>query len=593
ASGTYSGLISAVDSKVKQLVVDSDIATQTLNLTYTGVNKKTEEITDKETGEKSEKVSWSVAPPAFDSVVLKNGALDVAVSTFTVDSGNRYWYNALGGAALTNEGNNRLDFTLDRSLDSNASDDVAVGFANKLNLNSGFLTLGANGADVEYGGTTTGAGGLRVDVGSGSTFNLVGAFGHAFTDLASGTLDVSKSSAKQVYVGGLSSSGSDVAVVAGSKDLAVDFADADLTYTGKIVGSDEKGATIFKAGTGSWTLNLADDSNVESVSVIGGAFSLGANHYDQATGFQINVGQGGTFKLADPNGATVELDAFFADQKGGGIEIGEKNVVKLSSKNTSTKLAANLRGAGTLELANVAGEDGSVKTWSLAGDNSAWSGTVSVTETGAKLALDSENATTQNSAIVLGADATLTANATNRLGTLTLGGSTVAQVAANRSLYVDKLDGGANPLEIGGAGMFVLNGAGAAADFTGATTVAGGTFVVGGNNVAEGREATTLKDGGTIVYDYANEKAAKSGSLGSLWGAELKVDGQGGLTIANASAPVDVTDAITFVGAEKNVFTLDVSSPLVYVKSAISGDGTLAKTGVGTAVLAGTDAVSG
>ena len=33
-------------TKVKQLVVDSDIATQTLNLTYTGVNKKTEEITD-------------------------------------------------------------------------------------------------------------------------------------------------------------------------------------------------------------------------------------------------------------------------------------------------------------------------------------------------------------------------------------------------------------------------------------------------------------------------------------------------------------------------------------------------------------------
>ena len=593
ASATYSGLISAVDSKVKQLVVDSDIATQTLNLTYTGVNKKTEEITDKETGEKSEKVSWTVAPPALDSVVLKNGALDVAVSTFTVDSGNRYWYNALGGAALTNEGNNRLDFTLDRSLDSNASDDVAVGFANKMNLNSGFLTLGANGADVEYGGTTTGAGGLRVDVGSGSTFNLAGAFGHAFTDLASGTLDVSKAAPKQVYLGGLSSSGSDVAVVAGSKDLAVDFADADLTYAGKIVGSDEKGATIYKAGTGSWTMNLTDGSDVESVSIIGGAFSLGANHYDAATGFQINVGQGGTFKLADPNGATVELDKFFADQKGGAIEIGANNVVKLSNKNTSTKLAANLRGAGTLELANVAGEDGSVQTWSLAGNNSAWSGTVSATETGAKLALDSENATTKDSAIVLGADATLTANATNRVGTLTLGGSTLAQVAAKRSLYVDKLDGGANPLEIGGKGSFVLNGAGAAADFTGATTVAGGTLVVGGNNVADGREATTLKDGGTIIYDYANEKAAKSGSLGSLWGAELKIDGQGGLKIANASTAVDVTDAITFVGAEKNVFTLDVSSPLVYVKSAISGDGTLAKTGVGTAVLAGTDAVSG
>ncbi|MBQ6828564.1 MAG: hypothetical protein IJO46_11175, partial [Thermoguttaceae bacterium] len=176
---------------------------------------------------------------------------------------------------------------------------------------------------------------------------------------------------------------------------------------------------------------------------------------------------------------------------------------------------------------------------------------------------------------------------------MTLGGSTVAQVAAKRSLYVDKLDGGANPLEIGGKGTFVLNGAGAAADFTGATTVAGGTLVVGGNNVAQGREATTLKDGGTIIYDYANEKAAKSAALGSLWGAELKVDGQGGLTIANASAPVDVVDAISFVGAENNVLTLDASSPLVYVKSAISGDGTLKKTGYGTAVLAGTDAVSG
>lgn len=593
ASATYSGLISASGSKAKQLVVDSDIATQTLNLTYTGVNKKTEEVVDPETGEKTEKNSWSVAPPALDSVVLKNGTLDVTVSTFKTDSGRRYGYSAIGTATLTNEGNNRLDLTLDRSLDSDAAADVAARISNKLILNSGYLTVGGNGSDVEYAGTTVGAGGLRVDVGSGQTFQLTGAFGHALTDVASGTLDVSKSSAKQVYLGGLSSSGNDVAVVAGSRDLAVDFADADLTYTGKIVGSEEKGATIYKAGNGSWTMNLTDGSNVESVSILGGAFSLGANHYDQATGFQINVARGGTFKLADPNGATVELDAFFADQKGGGIEIGEKNVVKLSNKNASTKLAANLRGAGTLEFANVANEDGSVKTWSLAGNNSAWSGTVSATEAGAKLALDAENATTKDSAIVLGADATLTANATNRLGTLTLGGATLAQVAANRSLYVDKLDGGANPLEIGGKGMFVLNGAGAAADFTGATTVAGGTLVVGGNNVAEGRSATTLKDGGTIVYDYSNEKAAKSASLGSLWGAELKVDGQGGLTIANASAPVDVTDAISFVGAENNVFTLDASSPLVYVKSAISGDGTFKKVGYGTAVLAGTDAVSG
>ncbi|MBQ8364143.1 MAG: autotransporter-associated beta strand repeat-containing protein, partial [Thermoguttaceae bacterium] len=435
ASATLSGLISASDSKAKQLVVDSDVATQTLNLTYTGVKKKTEEITDPETGEKSEKNSWSVAPPALDSVVLKNGTLDVAVSTFKTDSGARYWYNALGSAALTNDGNNRLDFTLDRSLDSDASADVAVGFANKMNLQSGFLTVGGNGANVEYGGTTVGAGGLRVDVGSGQTFKLTGGFGHAFTDLASGTLDVSNAAPKQVYLGGLSSSASDVAVVAGNKDLAVDFADADLTYSGKIVGSEEKGATIYKAGTGSWTLNLTDDSDVENVSIIGGAFSLGSNRYDKATEFEISVGQGGTFKLADPNGATVELDKFFADQKGGGIEIGENNVVKLSNKNTSTKLAANLRGAGTLELANVADEDGSVKTWSLAGNNSAWSGTVSATETGAKLSLDSENATTKDSAIVLGADATLTANATNRLGTLTLGGSTLAQVAAKRSLY--------------------------------------------------------------------------------------------------------------------------------------------------------------
>ncbi|MBQ6828566.1 MAG: hypothetical protein IJO46_11185, partial [Thermoguttaceae bacterium] len=258
----------------------------------------------------------------------------VAVSTFKVESGNRYWYNALGSAALTNDGNNRLDFTLDRSLDSDASADVAVGFANKMNLNSGFLTVSGNGANVEYGGTTVGAGGLRVDVGSGQTFKLTGGFGHAFTDLASGTLDVSKSSATQVKLGGLSSSGEGVAVVAGSKDLAVDFADADLTYSGQIVGSEEKGATIYKAGTGSWTLNLTDGSNVESVSVLGGAFSLGANHYDAATGFKIYVDRGGTFKLADPNGATVELDNFFAEQKTGAIEIGANNVVKLSSQNT-------------------------------------------------------------------------------------------------------------------------------------------------------------------------------------------------------------------------------------------------------------------
>ena len=594
ASATYSGLISASDSKAKELVVESDVATQTLNLTYTGVAKKTEEITDAETGEKSEKNAWTVAPPALDSVVLKNGTLDVAVSTFKTDAGVRHWYNALGGAALTNDGNNRLDLTLDRSLDSDASADVAVGFANKMILNSGFLTVGGNGSNVEYGGTTSGLGGLRVDVGSGQTFKLTGAFGHAFTDMASGTLDVSKSSATQVFLGGLSSSGDDVAVVAGSKDLAVDFADADLTYSGKIVGSDEKGATIYKAGTGSWTLNLTDDSNVENVSILDGAFSLGANHYDAATGFKIYVDRGGTFKLADPNGATVELDNFFAEQKTGAIEIGENNVVKLSNKNTSTKLAANLRGAGTLELANVAGEDGSVETWSLAGNNSAWSGTVSATENGAKLALDSENATTKDSTIVLGDGATLNANATNRLGTLTLGGSTVAQVAAKRSLYVDKLDGGANPLEIGGAGMFVLNGADAAADFTGATTVAGGTFVVGGNNVAQGREATTLKDGGTIIYDYANEKLADGDdAFGSLWGAELQVDGAGGLTIANASEAVKVVDAISFVGDQTGLLTLTVDSPLVYVESAISGDGVLAKSGAGTAVLAGTDAVSG
>lgn len=597
-NGALNGKISADAEKpgTKRLEVAMSGPASTLKLTNTGVTKSIDE--------KSGETIWtyrSADANDLDEIVLSSGTLELASSSFENADGTRFWYNAVGNAALTNQGDNRLTFALDAD-----KADASLYFANALNLTSGVLTVDGGGANVEYGGKTNGAGGLRIDVGSGKTFALIGTFGHAATDLASGTLDVSKANGQTIALGALSSSASDVAILAGEKALSVGFDGSDATFVGKIVGEGD-GTTITKTGTGAWTASFLDGSNVKKIAVDGGAFSLGSEHYGKATDVEIALGSGGTFRLNDENGGTLILDNFNAATSGSAIEIGEKNTLKLSNKNAQTKIAANLSGKGTLALANVVVEEGEgenktekVVDWTIFGDNSNWAGTIEATETGAKLSLASTKATSQNSAITLGDSAVLNVLESNALGTLTFGEDALVGLASGRKLTVDKLIGGSNALKIDvGAnasgirvGELVLNGPGAASEWTGAATVSGGaTLTVVGDNRAPGREATTLTGGGTLYLDYSKEDK-ENGVFESLWGADLNVQGSGVFSVADAKKEVSLNENIVFDAETKdNKLTFSTSNADVVWRGSVAGDGTIVKTGTGTLKLDGTSAI--
>ncbi len=607
SSGTLSGRLSANNSNANEIVLRLDEG-EALTLTNTSV------VTDDE-GTHSNGLGNSVY-----SYRLESGDLIAKVDSFATEVGDlalRYWYSSIGNASITNAGDNKLTFLLNTD-----DSDGGLKFSNNMVMESGWLTLSETILDgdvshvgsVYYGGSTSGNGGFRVDVGNGTTVFASGSFGHGYTDIASGTFDVSHSSDNTVFLGGLSSDGNGTLAV-GSKTINVGFNNADLTFDGRIV-ADEEGANIIKTGNGSWTLNLMDDSNVKSIDIASGSFSLGENHLDgglfQNNDMEIRIGSNGAFKHVTEDGSLLVLDSLNASTSGGSIVLGDEDELLLSSRNTSSKIAANLAGKGWLFLENLSSDGETVDAWEFSGNNSAWGGVIAAFDNGAKITLNSSNAASSSSSVNFGALGNMNVNASTRLGNLDFDNNLNLNIASGKTFSIDKgltsnirwLDD--STLKIDGGGTMILeNNSGKS--YYGATDITGNsTLIVKGDNTADTeygayRRPTTLSDGGTIVLDYSGE--GRDGKWSSLWNSVYNINGNGGITVYDVlklaqneygqlsyfAGVVDFADDINFTGEGDNQLNFRVDNEYATVKlhSEINGNGELLKTGAGTLVLEG------
>lgn len=602
-SGTLSGQLTSSNSSANLIELRLNEG-DTLTVANTGVTR-------------DEEGNVTVANSnAIYAYALKTGNLTARVSSYstTTDSATlRYWNSAIGNASLTNDGDNTLSFLLD-------TDNVADGlkFANNLILNSGELTIGQTLVDgdvtqvnkINYAGNTIGDGGLVIDIGDGATLYATGSLNHATTTVKSGVLNVAGSSDANVNLGKLSAEGGSVDVA--SKNLVVDFDDGESVFNGRIVGD---GTTVYKDGTGAWTLNLTNDSNVSSIQIVAGTFSLGENHLDgglyQSNDFEMELWSAGRFLLSTTNGSTLVLNNFIASSEGSVLEIGKNDELVLSGENSSTEISANLVGSGWLFLENVVGASGEVAPWVLNGDNSGWNGAIAAYDNQAKLTLASQNAASSNSTINFGAYGTLNVNESTSLGSLDFDNNLTINALAGKTLALNGLTSSVqwlddSALTIDGGGSVALS-SGAAKPYYGETVVTNGSsLVLCGDNTAGSeygayRRATTLTNGGALVLDYSSQGA--DGTWGSLWGSDVNIIGDGIIAIQDVlkllpdengnysyySGVVKLDDAINFVGEENNELTLQVGNSYATVEllSSIEGSGDLVKTGAGKLILNG------
>ncbi len=573
--------------------------------------------------------------------ILKDTEIDVqALET----EGVWQWFSVLSGNMIVNKGDNSLTFTL-----TTDNPDKGLFFASDMTLNSGWLTLKptvlADSSqqinNISYSGTTSGVGGLRLDVGDGAVFYVNGELGHAHTDVKTGTLDVSRSYASQVDLGGLSSEGAGV-VYAGTKDLIVDFDGESLAYNGTLIGSGA-GATLIKKGSGTWTLNLKEGSKVGSVQVQKGVFSLGENHYDSGSvdaDFEIILEKNGVFKLDTENDATLTLNNLNAS-KGGTIQIGAKNALVLSDANKSTEIVADLRGEGRLALKNVLDDSGVVAPWILSGNNSNWSGTISLCDANAEITLASAKSSSANTTIAFESQGNLKIEKSLIVGSLALNDSASINIASGKTLTLGALtsnyDGslGDYVTTIKGGGVLSLNES-AVKDYHGAMLVKDGSGLLvrceGVSDVATGtldefaknegaenefvenedvqnefaenegaenefveneggdkarRGITTLTEGGVLALDYSG--VAFENETGSIWGSDLVIDGDGEIIVMSkgTNGAIVLDENIAFVDEEANNLTVLTEGALVRLQSKFEGKGALIKKGDGTLILDG------
>lgn len=605
-SATLSGQVSTRNSSASTVELRLDSGS-TLTVANTGVTKDSEGVA---TVGKTNNVN---------AYTLVSGNLAAKVSSFAESSGDedaRYWYSSIGNATITNKGESTLSFFLD-------TDDLDEGlkFANNLIIESGGLTIGQTLVDgdvtqvnkILYSGNTSGDGVWVVDIGDGATIYATGSLGHAETLIRSGTLNVAESADPNVDLGKLSAEGGIIEV--GTKDVVVNIDGDSETFDGTI-RADGEGTTFYKYGTGAYTLNLTNDSNVKSIQIVEGTLSLGENHYDGGlylnNDFEMELWSAGRFLLSTTDGATLKLNNFVAATPGSVLEIGEKDELVLTNQNSSTTIAANLAGSGWLFLENVTDEEGNVDPWVLRGNNSDWSGNVALFDNNARLKLASANAGSANSTINFGALGALDVAESTTVGTLNFDNNLAINVASGKTLSLNNLSSAVmwlddSVLTIDGGGTVKL-GDGAGKAYYGETLVTNGSTLAlvgdatAGTEYGAERRATTLTNGGTLLMDYTGQ--GPDGTWTSLWGSDINVDGDGAIVVKDAlkrqtnenggssffAGTVNMDEKISFLNEDRNelTFNVDNSYATVQLHSLIEGRGDLVKTGAGTLILDGT-----
>lgn len=485
------------------------------------------------------------------------GLTSIAAGTLALSSGGTIVGAVDNGASFANAGNVRGQVTNRASLTSTGRLDGGL-----VNAATGIANLSG-----VWNGAISNAGTVRL---SGLTSGNV-----AFNQQGSGLFDLAGSFAS---IGSLAGSGS---VQLGSGLLQLGRSNASTSFAGVISGS----GGLEKEGTGTFTLT-------------------GANSFTGRT-----LVSGGTLVLA--SGASlagsVTNNAVFTNA--GTVANGVINNGTLVS-------TGSLNGS----LVNNAGA-----TASLSG---AFSGNLinrgTVNLTGTTIGIGELSLAT-GAVFNLGGFATTIGNLTGGGGTVALGSGTLTLGSGTGSQTFDGMITGSGGLTKVSASTFSLSGA---QGYTGLTTVNGGTLILGSNaslagGVLNNARFTNAGRVSGLVTNIATLEStgALNAGLVNATGASARIRGILAGSVTNAGT-ITLTGAISGIGAvtQEATGTFDLggfgtsigslagsgavilgAAPLTTggdngsstFAGAISGDGSLAKTGTGTFVLTGANSYGG
>ncbi len=493
----------------------------------------------------------------LSSLVLDNGILSTS-GTFTLNANRGIAVGRTSGSG--NDGTINVssgELTYNGIIASNGG----ASTGGLVKSGAGTLTLG--GVNTYAGNTDISAGTLKI----ANTAALPSGTGKGDVTIA-GTLDLN---ANSITLNGLSGAGSITSSAAGSISLTAGANNRTSTFNGMIANGS---GTIALTKTGTGTLTLGGSNTFTGgVTINGGALQLAnAGALNSSTPNTVTFGPSAAVgtKL-QLNGYSVTIGALATNATPGTVIIENANALAAT---LTVNQATNTTFAGVLQNGTGAGTLGLTKsgagTLTLTGNNT-FTGTATISA--GTLALSGGAAIADGAAVSLAntAGAILLLNANETIGSLAGGGTTGGNVnlqsftltTGGATNYAGAISGTGSLIKTG-SGVFTLSGTNTS---TGTTTVSAGTLALsGGNAIADTATVSLANTTGAILQLNASE------IIGALTG--------GGATGGNLNLQ---TFTLTTGGT---------NSDSTY-GGAISGTGSLVKTGTGKLTLSGVNTYTG
>ncbi|MEI7954815.1 MAG: autotransporter-associated beta strand repeat-containing protein [Verrucomicrobiota bacterium] len=442
-------------------------------------------------------------------------------------------------------------------------------------------TLVLSGSNLYTGDTTISAGTLKLGNGSAIPSGL-GTGNVAVT----GTLDLFGNSAS---INGLSGTvaGTITSSLAGSVTLTVGGNNRPGSFNGIIQNGT---GTLALAKTGSGTLTLGGTNTFTGgVTINGGVLQLAsAGALNSASPNSLSFGPSAAVgtKL-QLNGNSLTVSSLATNLTPGTVVVENANAAAVT---LTVNQAGNTTFAGVLQDGTGGGAFSLTKAGAgiltLSGTNS-YSGITTISA--GTLALSYGSAIADTGAVLMGntSGATLLLNATETIGSLAGGGAsggnvnlqgfTLTSGGANTSTTYSGVISGTGTLVKTGSGAFTLSNANT---FTGATSIKNGSIILGVTNALPTATVLSLGDGSSNA----------SGSL-KLTGFSQTL---AGLTTAGSGAANSIVNgSATAVSLTLNIAVSSSFGGILGGAGTNENNFNLAKTGVGTLTLSGTNLFSG
>ena len=500
------------------------------------------------------------------------------------------------------------------------------------------LSLGAAGS-YTYSGMLTSTGTTYHLGGGGGTLTVSSALSGARDLIIQGNValtgtntysGVTTISAGTLQLGnGTSSNGSVAGNIVDNASLV--FANPNAqTYSGAISGS----GTMTKSGTGVLTLTgtntytggtTIQDGAVLSfasgglgtsgtITFVGTSTLQWASGNAQDVSSRLVIGNGVNARL-DTGSNTVTLATGFGGSSSGSLTKTGSGTLVLTGANTYTGITTI--SAGTLQLGNGSTSNGSVVGGIANNSNLVFANPNDQTLSGGGIYGTGSVTKIGTGTLIIAGAATWTGGTTISEGTLqgASGGGNIVDngnlvVSGSLTMTYSGVISGTGTVTKSGAGTLILTGANT---YTGVTTVSEGTLQLGDGNGSNGSVAGDIVDNASVVFAIPNAQTysgviSGSGTVtkGSYGYGTLILTGANtytGVTTINAGT-LQLGDGVSRNGSVASNIVIATNAKLIFanpntqtyggvISGAISGSGSLTKSGAGTLILTGANTYTG